>query len=113
MFKPCHRPGDKRIAALKTGEDVRALFKEVFPAFLPAVREVDLERFAHKGDSSLPTFSYAGPVLHHGQSTCLVGDAIHTGEQGQASGVRRAGSERGQAREWVQTSIGFVDGEPA
>lgn len=36
---PC-RPGDKRIAALKTAEDVRALFKDIFPAFLPAVREV-------------------------------------------------------------------------
>lgn len=34
------RPGDKRMAALKTAEDVRALFKELFPAFLPAVREV-------------------------------------------------------------------------
>lgn len=34
------RPGDKRMAALKTGEDVRALFMELFPAFLPAVREV-------------------------------------------------------------------------
>jgi len=72
------RPGDKRIAALKTGEDVRALFQENFPAFLPAVREIDLERFAAKSDCSLPTFSYAGPVLHHGTSTCLVGDAIHT-----------------------------------
>ena len=74
---PSPRPGEPRIAALKTADDVRALFQEVFPSFLPAVREVDLQRFAVKKDSSLPTFSYAGPVLHHGSTACLVGDAIH------------------------------------
>jgi hypothetical protein len=51
------RPGDKRMAALKTAEDVRALFKELFPAFLPAVREV---RTAGD-DVALCGFSMTGP----------------------------------------------------
>jgi 2-polyprenyl-6-methoxyphenol hydroxylase-like FAD-dependent oxidoreductase len=75
---------------LKTAEDVRALFKENFPAFLPAVREVDLQRFADKADCSLPTFSYAGPVLHYGHSACLVGDAIHTVKPYFGQGVNSA-----------------------
>jgi 2-polyprenyl-6-methoxyphenol hydroxylase-like FAD-dependent oxidoreductase len=84
------RPGDQRIAALKTADDVRDLFKDVFPSFLPAVREVDFERFAAKSDCSLPTFSYAGPVLHHGSSTVLVGDAIHTVKPYFGQGVNSA-----------------------
>lgn len=84
------RPGDKRIAALKTAEDVRALFQEQLPAFLPAVREVDLGRFAAKSDCSLPTFSYAGPVLHYGSSAALVGDAIHTVKPYFGQGVNSA-----------------------
>jgi 2-polyprenyl-6-methoxyphenol hydroxylase-like FAD-dependent oxidoreductase len=75
---------------LKTADDVRALFQEQFPAFLPALREVDLERFAAKQDCSLPTFSYAGPVLHHGSSSCLLGDAIHTVKPYFGQGVNSA-----------------------
>jgi hypothetical protein len=45
---------------------------------MPAIRDADLERFAQKGDSSLPAFSYAGPVLHHSNNTVILGDTIHT-----------------------------------
>lgn len=87
---PSQRPGDPQIAALKTAADVRALFERNFPAFLPALRESDLERFAAKPDSSLPTFSYAGPVLHRGSSTVLLGDAIHTVKPYFGQGVNSA-----------------------
>lgn len=69
---------------------MRAFFARNFPAFLPAIREVDLERFAKKTDRSLPTFSYVGPVLHYGSSTCLVGDAIHTVKPYFGQGVNSA-----------------------
>lgn len=52
--------------------------------------QVDLARFAAKGDSSLPTFSYAGPVLHHGTSACLVGDTCHTVKPYFGQGVNSA-----------------------
>jgi 2-polyprenyl-6-methoxyphenol hydroxylase-like FAD-dependent oxidoreductase len=52
--------------------------------------QVDLERFAAKGDSSLPTFSYAGPVLHYGSSACLLGDTIHTVKPYFGQGVNSA-----------------------
>ncbi|KAI8468055.1 MAG: 2-polyprenyl-6-methoxyphenol hydroxylase and related FAD-dependent oxidoreductase [Monoraphidium minutum] len=85
-----YKPGDKQIAALKTAADVRTLFESQFPSFLPALREVDLGRFAQKADSSLPSFSYAGPVLHHGGSMALLGDAIHTVKPYFGQGVNSA-----------------------
>ena len=47
-------------------------------------------RFAAKADRSLPSFSYAGPALHHGGSACLVGDTIHTVKPYFGQGVNSA-----------------------
>lgn len=73
-----YRPGCQEIANLKTGSDAKELFARIFPAFLPALKDDDLARFAAKSDCSLPSFSYAGPRLNRGGTTCLVGDSIHT-----------------------------------
>lgn len=110
-YSPKHhtRPGDQRVAALRTGEDVRAFFQEHFPAFLPAIRDVDLERFALKPDCSLPTFSYAGPVLHGGSSACLVGDAIHTVKPYFGQGVNSAFEDI----KVLQQTLDETDDDPA
>ena len=44
--------------------------------FSPIIREADLERFAKQKDSKLPKFSYVGPILHRGKTTCLIGNSI-------------------------------------
>lgn len=41
--------------------------------FSSIVRDGDLERFAQQPDSKLPRFSYVGPILHRGCTTCLLG----------------------------------------
>ena len=56
-----------------TGADAKAFFDEVLPMFSPIVRTADLERFAAQKDSKLPRFSYVGPILHRGRTTCLLG----------------------------------------
>ena len=73
-----YRPWDEQIKGLATAADARRFFADVFPQFLPSVREGDLERFANQKDLKLPIFSYARPVLHRGSTACLVGDSIHT-----------------------------------
>ena len=37
-----------------------------------------LKAVAKKGPSRLPVFRYAGPKLHQGDTTVLLGDAVHT-----------------------------------
>jgi hypothetical protein len=44
--------------------------------FSSVVRDSDLERFALQTDSKLPRFSYVGPILHRGRTTCLLGMCI-------------------------------------
>lgn len=58
------------------GADAKAFFEEVLPMFSPIIREADLERFAKQKDSKLPKFSYVGPILHRGKTTCLIGNII-------------------------------------
>jgi hypothetical protein len=56
-----------------SGADAKAFFDEVLPMFSSIVRDGDLERFAQQPDSKLPRFSYVGPILHRGRTTCLLG----------------------------------------
>lgn len=58
------RPWNELIKNLKTGKDAREFFNKVFPMFATCIQDDDLERFAKQKDSRLPTFSYAGPMLH-------------------------------------------------
>ena len=73
-----HRPWDARVTGLRTAQEARQFFDAFFPMFSPCILEKDLQAFVNKNSSKLPTFSYAGPVLHKGQTTCLLGDSIHT-----------------------------------
>jgi hypothetical protein len=45
--------------------------------FSSVVRDSDLERFAVQTDSKLPRFSYVGPILHRGRTTCLLGMCMY------------------------------------
>lgn len=58
---------------LPLGADAKAFFDEVLPMFSSIVRDGDLDRFAKQSDSRLPCFSYVGPILHRGRTTCLLG----------------------------------------
>ena len=58
---------------MTAGADAKAFFEEVLPMFSSIVRDADLERFAAQKDSKLPRFSYVGPILHRGRTTCLLG----------------------------------------
>eukprot|EP00597_Dinobryon_sp_UTEXLB2267_P018996 CAMPEP_0201111828 /NCGR_PEP_ID=MMETSP0812-20130820/76548_1 /ASSEMBLY_ACC=CAM_ASM_000668 /TAXON_ID=98059 /ORGANISM="Dinobryon sp., Strain UTEXLB2267" /LENGTH=478 /DNA_ID=CAMNT_0047374993 /DNA_START=108 /DNA_END=1540 /DNA_ORIENTATION=- len=79
------RPWDTRLTDMRTSDDARAFFAELFPAFVPCLRDADLERFAQKKDRKFPRFMFAGPSLHcghadtnSGSSAVLVGDSAHT-----------------------------------
>lgn len=71
------RPWDKRLIDMD-GQAAKDFFHSVFPMFAPFIEEKDFEVFSKKKPSSLPKFSFAGPVLHKGQTACLLGDSIHT-----------------------------------
>ena len=64
--------------------------KAIFLAFHTSPPLPPPFRFAAKTDRSLPSFSYAGPTLHHGGSACLVGDTIHTVKPYFGQGVNSA-----------------------
>jgi len=59
-------------------EELRAEMERQFPQFLALMSDDVLESVARKRASRFPKFRYVGPRLHHGGSTVLIGDAIHT-----------------------------------
>jgi len=75
---------------MQTANDAKAFFNEILPMVVPGIRDSDFEKFAQKKDSNLPTFSYSGPVLHKGKTTCLLGDCIHTVKPYFGQGVNSA-----------------------
>lgn len=46
--------------------------------FSPLISDEALAQVINKEPSRLPIFRYAGPRLHHRQSTVMLGDAVHT-----------------------------------
>ena len=57
---------------------LRALLDSSLPMFSPMIDDDTLATVAAKPASRLPSFRYAGPTLHRGVTTVLLGDAVHT-----------------------------------
>jgi len=56
----------------------RQFFDELLPQFSGSITDEALESVIAKKPSRLPVFRFAGPRLHHGSSTVLLGDACHS-----------------------------------
>eukprot|EP01083_Nonionella_stella_P021660 60019_1 len=72
------KPDDPLAAADCDPEALRRFFDEEFPQFGALIGEEVLGDVAKKGASSLPSFRYAGPRLHEGGRTVILGDCVHT-----------------------------------
>ncbi|CAM9386006.1 unnamed protein product [Discosporangium mesarthrocarpum] len=70
------RPDNALVLGLKTVDDAKTLFKDLFPQFAGMIADGAYERLVTQPVSRLPVFSYSGPVLHLGRSAVLLGDAI-------------------------------------
>jgi len=70
---------DDELAAPDTNpKKLRDLIDEYIPQFSPLIDEKNLAAIAKKAPSFLPSFRYAGPRLHEGEKTVVLGDAAHT-----------------------------------
>ena len=72
------RPDDTRVTDAKTPEQVKEMFANYLPMFMPFITEEAYAAFGSKREQSLPAFQYCGPVVHRRDNTVLLGDAIHT-----------------------------------
>jgi len=72
------RPEDEATQGLKSVPAARRYFDELLPQFSPFISDAALQAVIDKEPSRLPAFRFAGPRLHRGSSTVLVGDAIHS-----------------------------------
>ena len=57
---------------------MREFFNQEFPQFGALIDDAEMARLAQKPASALPAFRYAGPRLHAGSRTLVLGDAAHT-----------------------------------
>jgi len=75
-------PTDTRLTSeARTADDVREQLTKLFPQFAPCVNDRELESFAQRNPSRLPSFAYAGPSLHVSASSATIvalGDSIHS-----------------------------------
>lgn len=72
------RPDDELASANCDPKILRSFFEEEFPQFSKLIKDDVMADVAKKRASSLPSFRYAGPRLHEGSRTVLLGDSIHT-----------------------------------
>jgi len=72
------KPGDALAAGNGDAAALRIFFDSEFPQFSRLIGDDVLEDVARKGASTLPGFRYAGPRLHEGGRTVLLGDCVHT-----------------------------------
>jgi len=72
------KPYDELAAANCKPAVLRSFYDEEYPQFSALLDDAVIEDVAKKGASSLPSFRFAGPRLHEGGRTVLLGDSIHT-----------------------------------
>ncbi|EKX46622.1 hypothetical protein GUITHDRAFT_70296 [Guillardia theta CCMP2712] len=72
------KANDPLAAANTDPKELRALLDKNLPQFSKLIDEESLKAIAAKPPSRLPSFRYVEPYLHRGDSTVLLGDAIHT-----------------------------------
>lgn len=72
------KPDDAITQGLPDVPAARKYFDELLPMFSPMIADEALQGIIDKQPSRLPLFRFAGPRLHRGGSTALLGDAIHS-----------------------------------
>jgi 2-polyprenyl-6-methoxyphenol hydroxylase-like FAD-dependent oxidoreductase len=72
------KKGDPLAAENTDPAELRALFDESLPQFSELLSNATMAAVAQKPVSYLPGFRYAGPRLHQGDSTVVLGDSAHT-----------------------------------
>ena len=72
------KPDDEATQGLRDVPGARAYFDELLPQFSPYISDEALQAVLDKPPSRLPVFRFAGPTLHRGGSTVLIGDVIHS-----------------------------------
>ena len=72
------KPDDALTQGLPDVPAARQYFDELLPQFSPMISDEALQAVITKPPSFLPKFRFAGPRLHRGASTVLLGDAIHS-----------------------------------
>jgi kynurenine 3-monooxygenase len=72
------KPDDEFAAPDSDPAKLRAFFDEEFPQFGALIDDEEIAQVAKKPASALPAFRYAGPRLHFGKRTLVLGDAAHT-----------------------------------
>ena len=72
------KPEDDESMTIPDVPAARRYFDELLPQFSPYITDEALASVIAKQPSRLPVFRFAGPRLHRGSSTVLLGDAIHS-----------------------------------
>jgi len=72
------RPEDELARAECDPKVLREFFDVEYPQFSPLIGDDVMADVAKKGASALPGFRFAGPRLHEGGRTVILGDAVHT-----------------------------------
>ena len=70
--------GDELAVADCEPAALRSKMDELMPQFSQLIDDDTMEAVAQKGPSYLPSFRYAGPRLHQGYRTVILGDCAHT-----------------------------------
>jgi 2-polyprenyl-6-methoxyphenol hydroxylase-like FAD-dependent oxidoreductase len=72
------RPEDVLASANCDPKVLREFFDSQFPQFSKLLGDEVIKDVAQKAASTLPSFRFAGPRLHEGGRTVILGDCIHT-----------------------------------